>query len=338
MMSMPWSRRGFLGAAVATTVSLTSVGCLSGSDDDDSPVDLLWGSTDSPEVSIVASPVTAADIVAERSINMTQTEADIANEIRSEGLYRSTSMGPAVRTDVRFVYDDAIVEFEYEPVGSEVGYQVVFELIPGFEADPPTLIRDDRQFVRYDLLPDIDRAQVFERNDWTDGSIEQTVRTGATYSASEAVESVLVPTVDIRGVLWHDEWLIIEQASREELEFTAYEYTLVEADPTPADVGQSIKDEYAFEVGSLDDEQEDIFNEAIESPGGYELVDDEPTVALDELIKQLSDGPPLPPYFDTRPAESNDGPNGTYLVRIDSELYLVQVMVDERADGYTAPG
>lgn len=334
MQRMGGSRRQFLFALSALGGLVGGAGCLRRGEAD-SPVSLGWFDEEPAAVVIDATAVSDEELTRSLARSMTGDEAAIAEQLRTRASVTKSSRGPMVRTGVQFVDGSTVFEFEVDAVGADSGYQAVVSLDPVSSQDLPPSIESDLTRQDYESLPEVDREQIFEANGWETGILDGPVRTGVSYTQSEAEQSAIVPSPSLQTVAWTDHEVSVELVSVDELSFTAYTYRRREDDQSAAAIGASLRDTYGHTVDELTEEEAAIFQTAIEEPDGYRLIDEEPGPALDGLLTAVATGHALPAYFDAPDETAPSGPNGRYLVDPRDTTYLVAIAIDGREHGYS---
>lgn len=311
-------RRGFL-VALGTGFVLWFPGCV-GESGEATP-----GSGGDPGRSPVAElrmePVTDAEIARRVTYRLDRdhrrSEREVAVTAIADGSATVEGTSPPVPADRPFVFDGSVYELDVEVVESTpaTAFRVTFT---GVDGDVP-----GDETIAYDELPGVDRS-VLERYGWDDGPPFELTDVPVRHRDGAIDESVLVPTPTYPVVEWDDARGRITVEEPTDVELKTYRYSASPVHESASGFGRSIREDRAFALDDLPDDQERIVSEAIAD--GYVRRDGDPPPAFDRLADRFASRRAVTKVY----RESDDATtSGRYLVRYDGEVYWTELHVDE---------
>ncbi|MFC4360588.1 hypothetical protein ACFO0N_21800 [Halobium salinum] len=315
------NRRRFLASGAALAVAAAG-GCT--------------GCARSPSASLSMDPVTDAAVV-ER---VTSDLAEEGNGDRYTLIRDTVANGSATveRTEpplpegVPFVYAGAVYELAHEVVSSTPSTSFQITLNPA-DGDP-----DPAEVVRFEALPAVDRRK-FEARGW-DGEF---LGFGTTmlYLDDEIPASALVPDPERPIIEWDSETrgrFTVDGSYDRPLH--TYRYTAELLYESAADLGETLRERYAFTLSGLENGEREIVETAISDEGGYTAPPDEAVPeAMSRLAARFREHEQVPRLSELRDGEVDDEPterdadaqsaSGTYLVRYRGQVYYTSLFVRE---------
>jgi len=254
-------------------------------------------------------PVDATDVAWELVNNGYGEHHSLVSEAVRENESTVDSEDVPIPDRTILVHEDVVYEVTFEVVDSRPAttFSLVFENVesPGVSGDGPS--------IRFSELPGVDREKLAER-----GLGEPPTSLGVVapslYTQGEQQSSVLVPEPEYRIVKWADDTGRLRIVNQLPSPIETRRYTVEEVAPSPAEYGQRIIDDHAFQLTGLSDEERDIVETAVDSREGYTVADGKSVPdSVRSLVAQFHGRESVRP--------SSDSVGGAYLVRYEGSLY-----------------
>ncbi len=264
----------------------------------------------SSQGSISVNPVNDSSLATEASIDADEIvqDSDLVSTAIENGSATTTDRDAPVDTRLPIRHDGAFYNLSYTEAGTEQGYEG--GVLMDYNASSV-----DGETVDYANLPAVDRAALDRLLPDTDAEPRLTPGYDAeqpvTYTQSEANASVLVPEQEYAAVRYEGESYPIKvDAGEEPLTVYRYESTLVadSADTYATD----LRDDYAFELSNLSDDERDILDSALNDT---KYIEGEDNSGFDSLVDRFRAQQPV----------TEDDKDGSYVVRYDGQVHWVTI-------------
>jgi hypothetical protein len=277
----------------------------------------------SPEAELEMAPVTDAEIAKRTTYRIDQehrtAERELIASVTKNGSKDVTATSPPVPENRPLVYDGSVFEFSYEVVESYPA--TTFRItLSGVDEDNGS---DER--LEYSSLPTVDKRRL-ERYGWDDGGPFEGAGVAVTYPDDSIPTSALVPKPEHSVLEWGpDRYALITVERAGDKQMKTYRYTARKLHQSASEFGQGIREDYEITLDALSDEQQTIVSEAIRSADGYEINEDEPPKAFEQLANRF---PPSDELFSTSAETSTASPtSGLYIVCYEGAVYWTRLVI-----------
>lgn len=318
------TRRDLLGGTGAA-VAITLAGCTGLGGTMDVPQDVAELPPATLSMETVANPELPARVL--YSIG-TEDDSGRRVELMDKILDGGTTVErthPPLPEDKHIYYDDAVYVLSHEIIDQTpaTSYQIRVDIVQG------TVVESEA--VQFSNLPAIDQEKLAAHG-WADGG-SFGYGTSSLYTHAEREKSALVPESEYSYIVWEDgseaAWFV---DGSYETTLNTYEYS-AEQYSTAAEYGQRMREQLAFELGTLSDGEADIVQTAIDEDQYAVDHEQTPSPAFWSLAERFQ------PHDQAHGLEEdNEGAlSGPYFVQYDAEAYWTVLLVNvERPETQTA--
>lgn len=262
-------RREFLATGASLTIAAAGgcTGCAAG-----------------PSASLRMDAVDDAAI-AERATMRLEADEDneryrIAADAVEEGSVTVDGTGPPFTANRSFVYEGGVYELRSEVMEERPATSFGFTLNPAEESV------DAAETVRFEDLPAVDREKFAERG-WAGDDPFLGFGSSLLYLDSEIPKSALVPEPERSVIVWDEDSrgrFTVDDSHETSLK--TYQYEARTVNPSAADYGANIREEYAFTLEGLSEAEREIVTEAVDAEHGYQVPAEE---SLPDALRRLAD-------------------------------------------------
>lgn len=259
--------------------------------------------------SISVNPVDDSSLAAEASIDGDEIGQDsdlVSTAIENGSVTTTDRRGPLdIQLPVR--HDGAFYDLSYTETGTE-GYR-------GGVSIDYNASSVDGETVGYADLPAVDQAALDRL--LASADTDRQLRPGydadrpITYTGSEANASVLVPEQEYTAVRYNGESYPIQVSASEET-LTVYRYNATRVADSADAYTTALRDNYAFELSNLSDDERDIVDSALNDTAYIEGDDNS---GFDSLVDRFQAQQPV----------TEDDLGGSYVVRYDGRVHWVEI-------------
>ncbi|MFC7257283.1 hypothetical protein ACFR97_15710 [Haloplanus litoreus] len=316
------NRRALL-ASISSGVAFSLAGCTSaqsgentgnGGDVGTSPVADL-------EMTAVSDTEIARQVTYRIDLEHRTSERELAADVISNGSQTVTATNVPAPENRPFIYNESVYELSYEVLDAESATTFRLTLSTAESTG------EDEESIRYQNLPTVDK-EVLERFGWDDGGPFEVEGVETVYSDDEIAGSVLVASPEYEIIEWSDGTIArvtVEDSSGTEQH--TYEYTSKQVHESAAEFGRSVREDHAFVLAELSEEQASIVSTAIEQDQGYRVDEGDPSEAFSQLVDLLARESEATPVYEDD--DSDSSVSGSYIVRYDGEVYWTELFVSE---------
>lgn len=269
---------------------------------------------------MTTTSVDDASLAAEASVSLsgdgpqftTSERRTVRSAIRTDGALANSTRDP-VDPDLPVTLDGRYYDLDHEAVGnvSGTGFGVGID----YNASDPS---GDR--IAYEELPEVDRVALREllvnRYEDSPSLLEPGIDRGRSvaYTHREVNRSVLVDAQQYDVVVFEGEAFPIDVRDPSPATLTTYRYTASTVATDPRTYGADLRDEYAFTLRNLSEEERTVMDQADDDA----FYPSSPSHdGFDSLVDRFRDHEPV-----TKDSEYH---SGSWIARYDGQLYWVEL-------------
>lgn len=322
-------KRRQLHTTFASGLALSLAGCLGNRSQTSPKSDGDVGSQ--PPATLRMSAVTDLEIAQRATyrvdLDHRESERQLAISVIDNGAATINATNRPFPENRAFVYDESVYELSYEVVDADqaVRFRVTLDAVEGDISDDET--------IRYDELPDIDKATL-EQYGWGNPEAFEVAGVPIVYLEDEIPDSVVVPEPEYPVIVWDSKTRgRVTIGSPEDIEVEAYKYTAREVHGSAEQFGRDIREEHEFTLSDLSEGEETIVSESITAEHGYVAPKEEPLPdAFNRLVERFSQQDDVNRVYEETD-EDDSSESGWYVVTYEGEVHWVELFVRDETGG-----